>query len=160
MTILGYNFLLAEKINDQLRALNSSMNELMTDSKNEELSKFKNIEFELEGLFENNSLKLVVKYTLLNDASGSKIFTSHVDSGAIEVYKDFILAYYGDEKFKKIAKRLETLDGVLDFDFLKENEPELLNQLASIYLLDSSPNTEYGSEYTDSDKEFFREICE
>lgn len=154
--ILNYSHSFEERIDSTLSDLNSSIEQELKN--NELLKNFKEIEFEIKGSVEKNNLALYVNYITRSGLEGNKIFTSHVDDGAIEAHKEWLLAFYGESKVQDIEEILEKEGNVLDVDYLKENEPILYEQLSKEYLLLCSPNTIGGSEFTKEDQKFFEDI--
>lgn len=156
MNKLGYSYLISERNADKLNSLNASIQALM--NLNETLKKFKKIEFEVEGCYLESDLKLVVNFETCNGYSGKEVFSSHVDEGAIDLSHDYIIAFFGEEKYNAIKKKLEKNYGVFESDYLKKNEPELYNQLAEDYLLMCTPDVDNGAEFTEEDENFFKEL--
>lgn len=145
-SLLGFNYHLEEKISSLLEGLNDSMKEELKRDK--DLKAIKDIDFYLS---ENNDLR--VKVTFRSNNSVDELFSSHVDRGAINLGQPEISAYFGEEKLNKVSKHLE--GGALEAAYLEVHEPEVFLQLSKIYLLECSPNTFNGAEFTKSDKDFF-----
>lgn len=158
MNKLGYCHLVDGRNEEDLYSLNSSIENLMKTEL--VLANFKKIEFKIEGLYLDGNLRLICDFTTKNDTTGTKIFSTHVDESSISVNKDFIVAHYGFEKLEELEAVLEENFLILEADYLKQFEPDLFNQLAESYLLDCSPNTENGAEFTEEDKKFFSNECE
>lgn len=156
MSKLGYSYSINERNSEKLYSLNKSIEELMQI--NETLKKFESIEFELEGCFSENNLKLMVDYKTKCGKNGKELFSSHVDKGAIELNESTIQANFGMEKFSEIKQDLDDNYGSLESDYLIKEEPELYNQLAEEYLLQCSPDVNNGAEFTKEDETFFKEI--
>lgn len=156
MNKIGYSYTMNERNSERLYGLNESMNELMES--NETMKKFKKVDFDIEGVYLDKNLELVVYYETKDGKSGKEVYSTHVDEGVIDLTESTIQAYCGMEKYNEVKKDLEDNYGILEADYLKENEPELFNQLAESYLLSCSPNTKDGSEFTDQDEIFFKDI--
>jgi hypothetical protein len=156
MNKLGYSYKMSERNSEKLYSLNESIKSLM--SSNETLKMFKEIEFELKGSIQDNNLKLIVNYITKDGREGQELFTSHVDEGAIELTESVIIAHFGIEKYNEIKRELDKNYGIFEADYLKSKEPELYNQLAEEYLLQSSPDVDNGAEFTDQDEIFFKDI--
>jgi len=156
MNKLGYSYLINERNTEKLYSLNKSIESLMKD--HEILKQFDSIEFAVEGSFEKNDLKLVINYKTNKGKQGQKLFSSHIDEGAIEVTESIIQAYFGMDKYNEVKKELDKNYGIFESDYLKKNEPELYNQLAEEYLLQCSPDIDNGAEFTIQDELLFLEI--
>ena len=111
MNKLGYSYSINERNSEKLYSLNKSIEELIQS--NETLKKFESIEFELEGCFSENNLKLVVDYKTKCGKNGKEEFSSHVDQGAIELTESIIQANFGMDKFNEIKSDLDENYGIL-----------------------------------------------
>lgn len=158
MSNLGYSYHLNEKNMESLYSLNESIKALM--DLEEVLIEFKEIEFELNGVYLENNLKLMVNYETKKGKKGSVEFSSYVDESAIEAYKEWVIAYYGEDKYEDVEEILDSMGGSLSSEYLKENELELFNQLCEEYLLQCSPDVNNGSEFTSGDRDFFKDLLE
>lgn len=156
MNKLGYSYILNENNDNRLYSLNESISEMMTEDTI--LKQFESIEFEIEGSVEDKNLRMMVSYTTKDGKIGKKEYSSHVDDGAIELNEYLIKTYFGEERLKNIKKDLDAHFGILEADYLKNNEPDFFQQLSEEYLLQSSPDINNGCEFTDSDKNFFNDI--
>ena len=156
MSKLGYSYQMSERNSEKLYSLNESIKSLMKT--NDTLKMFKEVDFDLEGSIQENNLKLIVNYITKDGREGQELFSSHVDEGAIELTESVIVAYFGVEKYNEIKKELDEYHGIFEADYLKSKEPELYNQLAEDYLLLCSPDVDGGSEFTDQDEIFFKDI--
>lgn len=156
MNKLGYSYLISERNNEKLYSLNQSIEDLMKS--NDILKQFSSIQFELEGNMTDNNLKLVINYKTKKGKDGQKLFSSHIDDGAIEVTESIIQAYFGMNKYNEVKKELDKNYGIFEADYLKSNEPEFYNQLAEEYLLQCSPDIDNGAEFTIQDELLFLEI--
>lgn len=156
MNKLGYSYALSERNDERLMSLNNSMEMLLKTD--EILKNFKSIQFELVGNVEDKNLSLMVNYKTNAGKEGQEEFSSYVDEGAIEIDDMFIQAYFGMERYSNIKKELDDNYGILEANYLKFREPELFQQLSEEYLLQCSPDTNNGCEFTESDKIFFKDI--
>lgn len=153
---LGFSYMLNERNNEKLYSLNESVKEELSSIPH--LKAFKEVEFEVQGVYSENNLKLVCNYTLENDKTGTKEFSSHVDVGAIELYESTITAFWGEEKYNEVKDLLEEHLGTFEGDYLKDNEEDAFNQLAEEYVLQCSPDSLNGAEFTKDDQKFFEDI--
>ncbi len=149
----GHNYHLDTTNQEKLYALNESMKKNLPTIK--ELSFIKEVEFDIE--LENNP-KLMCDVTLRSKEKLRVEFSSYIDESAIELTEDYAIAYFGAEKVEEVKSFFDDEGGSLNFNFLNAHEQDLCNQLKESYLLDCTPNTEYGGEFTDSDIKFFMNI--
>lgn len=143
----GFSHLLDESHDDQVYLLEKSV--MKEIKKRPELSSIKDVGFSFEG----EPTKLECTVSLRDGRSITKTFADHVDEGAVKFCDYEATAYFGFEKLGEVEKFF--CDGPLEYDFLSVHEPELCEQLRKGYMLSSTPNTENGSEFTESDLEFF-----
>ena len=159
MNKLGYSHLLDDRNSEKLYSLNDSIEkEMQVDGS--VMSKFEDVTFEMKGLYLDKNLSLLVNYRTKDGKSGQKEFSSHVDEGAIELHSEYIQAYFGEDSYNEVKEDLDAHCGTFESDYIKENEPDLYNQLAEAYLLSCSPDVNGGAEFTDQDKIFFKEILD
>jgi hypothetical protein len=144
----GFSHLLDGTHDDQIYMLEKSV---MNEVKNRpELSNIKSVKFSFEG---EDKTRLECTVNLRDGRTITREFTSYVDEGAIHFCDYEAAAYFGFDKYNEVEKFFE--DGPLEHDFLSVHEPDLCEQLRKGYMLSSTPNTENGSEFTESDLEFF-----
>lgn len=155
---LGFNKDIENNLNEKLKLLNKSVKELIKNNK--ELSNIKNITFTIDETIENSLFLFRVQGALRSNTNFDLPYFRQVNEESIAISDMEIQAYYGESKKNDIIKFLNDNYGNLDYNFLKTYEPILFNQLCQDYIMNLTPNSEYGQEISSEDIDFLRQIAQ
>jgi hypothetical protein len=153
---LGFNKHLEEILNEKLKLLNKSIKEIIRNNK--ELSNIKNLEFFFDSTIEETPFLLKVSGQLRSGEAFLENYFRGCDNESIAITDSEIQSYYGESKKNDIINFLNDNYGNLDYTFLQVYEPILLNQLCQDYIINMTPNTEYGLSIMPEDIDFIKRI--